>query len=68
MSGTPIKSANGAQYVKKRIKPRTNFEAGAVRLKPANNVEYTAVKVKSIDVEKFSQRTLSPNFLTNRGE
>lgn len=68
MSGTPIKSANGAQYVKKSIKPRTNFEAGAVRLKPANDVEYTAVKVKSIDVEKFSQRTLSPNFLTNRGE
>ena len=68
MSGTPIKSANGAQYVKNSIKPRTNFEAGAVRLKPANDVEYTAVKVKSIDVEKFSQRTLSPNFLTNRGE
>lgn len=65
---TPVKSANGAQYQKKSIKARTNFEAGAVTLKPATATEFTEVKVKSIDVENFSQRTLIPNFITNSGK
>lgn len=60
----PIKSANGAQYVKKSIKSRTNFAAGAVSVKPVAATHYTEVEVKGLDVEKFSQRTLTPNFLT----
>lgn len=60
----PIKSANGAQYVKKSIKHRTNFKAGAFTVKPTSATEYTNVDVKRIDAETLSQRTLSTNFLT----
>ena len=62
---TPIKSANGVEYVKKSIKPRTNFEAGAFNVKPASTTEFNKVEVKRIDAEKLAQRSLSPNFLTN---
>ncbi|MBE6210299.1 MAG: hypothetical protein E7130_01525 [Rikenellaceae bacterium] len=49
----PIRSANGAQYVKKSVKSRTNFKLGATRVKPTGNITYTEVKVKPINREKF---------------
>ncbi len=50
-SVAPVKSANGAKYVKMNIKSRTNFDARAALVKPSAT-EFTQIKVtKPIDVE-----------------